>query len=628
MTKATSTLSSAKDIDVSHALSTTEHRTAYVPARVITASERIALVSGDEVLTYAELDSRANRIAHRLRDLSVGRDTLVGFCLERSPNWIVSAFGILKAGAAYLPLDPGYPLERLKFMLDDSHAAILLTQQRLSERLRGDWQSLDVDDLLASDDRVTWTDRAAIGGDDLAYVIYTSGSTGRPKGVPITHESLLNLVLWHQETFGVTPSDRATQLASPAFDAAVWELWPYLTAGATVYMPGVLERSEPESLRDYLVSKRITISFVPTSLAEQLITLKWPLDTTLRILLTGADTLHTYPPRTLPFTFVNNYGPTECTVVASSGPVIPEESVKELPSIGRPIANTQIYILNEAMQQVQTGVAGEIHIGGVGVAHGYLNRPELTTERFIPNPFSSAPNAKLFRTGDLGRYRADGQIAFIGRTDDQVKIQGYRIELNETNTLLNRHPMLQSSLVVAREDSSGGKRLVAYIVPKRGMQPTDRDLRSFLKDQLPDFMVPALFVRLDSIPLNASGKIERSALPAPSEKNILRDNDYVVARTPNEQAVISILAKLLDLKQLSANDNFFMMGGNSLLGAQVIAKVRDRFGVELSLLNLFDHPTASELSAEIDRLFVVRLSEMSEEEATRLVASLSRDTEI
>src|SRR6266567_5515711 len=280
-----------------------------------------ALVACDEVLSYLELDQRANQIAHYLRSLGVGPETLVGVCLERSVGMVVSALGILKAGGAYLPLDPAYPGERLAFMLQDAGARLLLTQRHLAKPLpAGKWQILDVDELRTSNYPVTRSENS-VSGNDLAYVIYTSGSTGRPKGVQITHASLLNLVFWHQQTFGVQLGDRATHLASPAFDAAVWELWPYLTAGASVYLPADVVRNEPTSLRDWLVAHRITITFVPTPLAERMISLPWPRDTALRLLLTGADTLHSYPPPGLPFTLVNNYGPTECTVVASSGAI-------------------------------------------------------------------------------------------------------------------------------------------------------------------------------------------------------------------------------------------------------------------------------------------------------------------
>ena len=442
-----------------------------------------ALVARDEGVTFLELGKRANRIAHYLRALGVGPNTLVGICLERSVAQVVSALGVLKAGGAYLPLDPTYPSERLTFMLNDAQAPVLLTKQHFAARLpAGKWRviNLDVDELQITCAPAD-SPNISMSGKNLAYVIYTSGSTGRPKGVQITNDGLLNLIFWHQQTFSVKPSDRATQIASPGFDAAVWELWPHLTAGASVFLPDDAIRNDPEALRNWLVAQRITITFAPTPLAERMMALQWPGETALRIFLTGSDTLHNYPPRNLPFTVINNYGPTECTVVASSGPVSSDECPDVLPSIGEPIANTQIYILDEQIQQVPVGVIGEISIGGAGLARGYLNHPELTAERFIPNPFSSDPNARLYKTGDLARYLPDGQIAFVGRIDEQVKIRGYRIELNEIVTVLNRHPMVQASLVSARENTPGDKSLVAYVVPKPGTQATDKDLRHFLE---------------------------------------------------------------------------------------------------------------------------------------------------
>lgn len=601
-----------------------------VSARAAAMPNAMAVTHGKLSLTYKELDVRASQLANRLRSLGVGPDAIVALYLNRSLAMVVGALAILKAGGAYLPLDPTYPSRRLAFIMKDAQAPILLTTECMVEEVPLRTQkvvTLDSEGRLAapaSSEPIL----AQAKAEDLAYVIYTSGSTGQPKGVEITHDSLLNLVFWHQRTFGVKPSDRTTQLANPGFDASVWELWPYLTAGATVFLPDDAIRNDPGSLRDWLVAKRITISFVPTPLAERMIALKWPCDTALRLLLTGADTLHTYPPPHLPFTLINNYGPTECSVVATSGPVPSGGLRNTLPSIGRPIANTQIYILDEQMQQVPVGTVGEIYIGGAGLARGYLNRPELTAERFIHNQFSSDPNSRLYKTGDLARYLTDGQLAFEGRIDEQVKIRGYRIELNEINTVLSCHPMLAATIVLAREDSPGDKRLVAYLVPKPGTVPTDTDLRQFLGQQLPDFMIPAIFIPIPSMPLNANGKIDRGALPAPTEVNILRDQGYAPALTPIEQTMTTMLAKLLHLQKVDPNDNFFLLGGNSLLGAQVIAQVRDTFGVELSLLGLFDHPTAAELSAEVERLLFAKVYTMSEAEAEQLTESFSKETDI
>jgi amino acid adenylation domain-containing protein len=534
---------------------------------------------------------------------------------------VVSALGILKAGGAYLPLDPGYPAERQAFMLEDARAPFLLTHRHLAKLLpAGKWQILDADEPRTSNLLVVPLERP-VSGKDLAYVIYTSGSTGRPKGVQITHASLLNLVFWHQQAFAVQPHDRATQLASPAFDAAVWELWPYLTAGASVYMPPDVVRHEPTSLRDWLVAHRITITFVPTPLAERMITLPWPGDTDLRLLLTGADTLHVYPPPGLPFTVVNNYGPTECTVVASSGAVPGHECPNALPSIGRPIANTEIHVLDEQMRPVAVGVTGELYIGGAGVARGYINHPELTAERFVTNPFSSNPKDRLYRTGDLGRYLPDGQIAFGGRVDDQIKIRGYRIEPGEIATALNRHPEVEASHVAPGEDTLEGKRLVAYLVPRSGSRLSFSALREFLGKLLPDYMVPSIFVLLEYLPVTLNGKVDLDKLPRPDAANVLRDRDKAATlpQTGLEPRVAGILANLLKVKRVEINDNFFLLGGHSLLGIQVIGRIRDTFGVELPLYRLFEAPTVAELSSEIERLLLAKIQAMSEEEAERML---------
>jgi amino acid adenylation domain-containing protein len=552
---------------------------------------------------------------------------LVGSCFERSIGAVVAALAILKAGGAYLPLDPAYPDARLTYQLKDSRVAVLLTQEKIAKRFHGgEWRvvTLDEAEVGAASDSADGAN-SVVTGDDLAYVMYTSGSTGRPKGVEITHKALLNLVCWHQRTFDVNPSDRASQLSSPGFDAAVWELWPYVTAGASVYMPDENLRYEPEALRDWLVANLITIAFAATPVAERMINLPWPSETALRVLLTGGDTLHTYPPLNLPFQVVNNYGPTECTVVASSGTVLPNERPDVAPSIGRPIVNTQIYILDEHMQQVPIGAVGEIHIGGAGLARGYLNHPELTAERFVPNPFTSDFNARLYKTGDLARYLPDGQISFLGRTDEQIKIRGCRIELNEITTVLSTHPMVEASLVLASEDTAGDKHLVAYIVAKSSSQPTGRNLRHFVGAHLPAFMVPDVFVRLDSMPVNANGKIDRLALPTATEANILRCETSACASTPTQQVLARIIEGLLRLEQVGMNDNFFLLGGNSLLGAQVIARVRETFAVELSLLSLFDHPTILELSSEIERLLFIKVNALTEDEVRLLMATRARD---
>src|SRR5882762_6437654 len=419
-------------------------------AQAAASPRALAVASGDRRLTYGELEARAERLANRLRSLGVGPDVIVGLCLKSSPAMVVGALGILKAGGAYLALDPAHPADRLAFLLNDAKPRLLVTADCLVDRLpRGDWQPIPLDpDGREAGSEPPERQRIPVPIESRAYVIYTSGSTGQPKGVEITHASLRNLVHWHQRAFAVTSQDRATQIAGVGFDAAVWELWPYLTAGASVHIPVDSTRQDPGALRDWLVSEAISITFLPTPIAERVMALPWPADTALRTLLTGADTLHRYPTPDLPFQVVNNYGPTECTVVATSGLVPPGHQADTLPTIGRPIDGAHVHVLDGTLRPVPPGTPGELYIGGAGVGKGYLGRPDLTAERFIKNPFSAEPAARLYRTGDLAKRLPDGQIAFLGRIDDQVKVRGHRIEPAEVVTALAEHPAIQESIVV------------------------------------------------------------------------------------------------------------------------------------------------------------------------------------
>ncbi|GAC1398968.1 MAG: hypothetical protein NVS4B12_14990 [Ktedonobacteraceae bacterium] len=581
-----------------------------------------ALVMADHVLSYGELNRRANQLAHYLLTQGVGPNVLVGLYIERSLDMVIGLLGILKAGGAYVPLDAAYPSERLSFMLEDAHTSIVVTKKQLAPRLSTqDIRVVCLDDdvaILAQQSEAEPTH--SLHPSDLAYVIYTSGSTGLPKGVQITHSSLLNLVFWHQQAFTVTASDRATQVASPAFDATGWELWPYLVTGASIYLPDEDTRIDPVKLRDWLVDNRITISFLPTALAEGVLVLEWPTPGSLRFLLTGADALHHYPASALPFAFINNYGPTEATVVTTSGRVLPVEHADGPPSIGRPIANTQVYILDEQLRQVPIGEVGELYIGGAGLAKGYLNRPELTAEKFIPHPFSSEPGAQLYKTGDLVRYLVDGQIAFVGRTDHQVKIRGYRIETNEIVSVLNRHSSIRASVVVAQEDAPGSKHLVAYIVLVPDESMSVASLRETLATRLPDYMIPTIFVVLESLPQTPNGKVDRNALPTPDETNILQDEIIALPTTPLEERLVEIVAPLLGLTQVSIDDNFFMIGGHSLLGTQVIMRIAETFGVELTLRSLFNAPTIRELAVEVEQLIFAKIEAMSDDEVQQLLA--------
>jgi amino acid adenylation domain-containing protein len=582
----------------------------------------VAVVGLEGVLSYAELEQRAAHVAGQLISLGLGREDVVGLAFRSGVAAVVAALGVLKAGAAYLPIDPDGPPDRTTGVLADASARVVICADD-APLAPGPWRMVRMNgggELVHAAPSATRANAAGSSLDDLAYVIYTSGSTGRPKGVQATHANLLHLVRWHQQAFAVTPADCASQMASLSFDAAVWEIWPYLAAGASLHIvdPGV--RANPSALRDWLLAHRITIGFVPTMIAERLIELSWPERTDLRVLLTGADTLRHYPPAGLPFVLVNNYGPTECTVVATSGRV-PEGGVPDRPpTIGRAISGARIHILDEHRRPLPTGTGGEIWIGGAGVARGYLGQPELTAQRFIPDPFSDRPGARLYATGDRGRLLPDGEVAFLGRADDQVKVRGYRVEPGEVAFALDRHPAIVTSFVTAREASSGDAGLMAYVVLADGIRPTPSDLHAFLSERLPIFMLPARFVVMPSLPLNPNGKVDRAALPAPETGDILRDEDPA-AGSVLEGQVAALLAELLAVDRIGSHDNFFHLGGHSLLAAQVIAHVSDRFGVELPLRTIFDHPTAGQLAAEIEGLVLAKIGAMREDPPAATIAA-------
>jgi amino acid adenylation domain-containing protein len=515
---------------------------------------------------------------------------------------VVGLLGILKAGGSYVPFDPTYPTERLAFMLADTQTPVLLTQQHLVDRLPK--ENVNLICLDTNWAQISQESQKAVVSnvkpDNLAYTIYTSGSTGRPKGVQIEHKSLLNLVNWHLAEFKVTAVDRATQVASLAFDACVWELWPYLSVGASIYISGEETRLSPEKLRDWLVSQGITISFLPTPLAERMLRLKWPADVALRTLLTGGDKLYRYPPTDLPFELVNNYGPTENTVVTTSGTIVPNEVPGLSPPIGGPIANVQLYILDAYLQPVPVGVPGELYIGGISLARGYLNRPELTTEQFITKPLKEVTHARLYKTGDLVRYLQDGRIEFIGRVDHQLKIRGFRIEPGEIETTLGKHPAVWKVVVLAHEGTPGNKHLVAYIVPREGHVPATTDLDRFLKEKLPDYMIPSHYVSLDNLPLTPNGKLDRGALPAFDPTRPELESAFVAPRTPNEEILTGLGAEVLGLERIGIHDNLFELGAHSLLVTQLISRVREVLKVELPLNSIFENPTVVDLAKIIE----------------------------
>ncbi len=567
-------------------------------------------------ISFADLEERSNRLAHHLRTLNISQGSCVALLLDRSIDFVVAALAVMKSGAAYLPLDASTPSERINFILDNADARRLITH-RSKGRTTTIAAEVTVIDL---DDRVTI---GAIGNEsaepldqlptanDLAYVIYTSGSSGQPKGVEITHGNLLSLIDWHVKAFDVSSADRASQVAGLGFDAAVWEIWPALCAGATVLFADEATRRSAPALKEWIIAQKITIGFVPTILAEQLLHGSWPAETALRTMLTGADTLHRRPIDGLPFQLVNNYGPSECTVVATSGLVTPSVDESGAPSIGRPIDHATVFLLDENLHRVAAGQPGELCIAGPLVGRGYRNNPLLTESRFTSFTDSNGSTHRIYRTGDRARTLANGEIAFLGRLDDQVKIRGYRVELGEIISALDRCPGVDASAVIARpamaNDPSAGLELVAYLVASPNASLRAGDLRTFLAARLPDYMTPEKFVRLKQLPMTANGKLDRAALPAPSASNLLDDNDGTTMKPAAaggtlDARIAAIVAGLLGKSTIGISENFFMAGGHSMFGVQLVAKIRESFGVKLTLRQLFGAPTVSALSTEVEKL--------------------------
>lgn len=555
----------------------------------------LALDCRGNQISFQELNERANQLARYLAALGVGREDKVGIYIERSVEMVVGMLGIIKSGAAFVPLATSQPVERLAYMMESSRIAVLLTRESLMDQLPAHWLQivcLDADWPLIEQERDEDL-RAAIEPDDVAYVMYTSGSTGRPKGVAVTHAGLLNLIHWHIREFALASDDHATQIASIGFDASVWEIWPALAAGATLHIVDDDLRASPLDLMDWVVSSCVTVSFIPTPIAECILELDWPASTSLRILLVGGDRLRDYPRPTLPFRLVNNYGPTENTVVATSGVVLSDSHCSATPSIGRPISNTQVYLLDRHLRPVPMGMAGELCIAGESLAREYLGQPSLTAERFIPDPFGARPGARLYATGDIACYRSDGSIDFLGRRDHQVKIRGVRIELGEIEAVLASHPAVKDAVVVLREDAHEEKRLIAYIVPK-GQPPTSSELQGYLYERLTDAMIPALFVMLNELPLTANGKLDRKALPAPDQR-VERRIKYEAPKNEIEKMIVDVWKAVLKIDDIGINDNFFELGGDSILSIQIVAQA-NQSGLRITAKQLFEKKTIAELA--------------------------------
>jgi len=559
-----------------------------------------------QVITYQELNRRSNQLANYLRRNGVGPEEIVGLYLERSIEMLAGLLGVLKAGGAYLPLDPAYPQERLNLMLSDAQVQIVVTQERFAGRLaQGQLQVICLDakdDPLAPEPDENLTPLAS--AENIAYVIYTSGSTGTPKGVLVPHRSVVNHNLALAKEFELKPSDHVLQFATLNFDAAVEEIFPTWSVGATLVLRPGETLLTGEELNSLIAAENLTVLDLPTAYwhewVNELALLKTPIPASLRLVILGgekaaAQSLAYWLRMSPGVTLLNTYGPTEGTIVDTVyalGPNIREWDPHEEIPIGRPIANVQVYVLDARLQPVPVGIPGELHIGGQAVARGYLNRPDLTAERFIPNPFSSDAGERLYKTGDLVRYRPDGNIEFLGRVDKQIKLRGYRIELGEIETQLQQHPEIEEAVLVAHSDTSIDKRLVAYVVTKN----QDLDLRTYLAQKLPEYMVPSAFVYLDRLPLTPSGKVDRRALPKPEFDRAGIKSEYTPPQSAKEQLLLETWQQALGFKEeagkpaIGVHDNFFELGGDSILSIQVIALAKQK-GLSLTPRQFFEHPT-------------------------------------
>jgi len=585
-------------------------------ARAAATPGQIALVQGRQQLSYGELNARANQLAHHLRRQGVGPEVLVGISFERSPDLLVALLAILKAGGAYLPLDPNYPAERLAFMLADSQAALLLTQRAFASRL----PVPDGLPLICMEEAAPLLVRESTANPannvqpaNLAYVIYTSGSTGRPKGVLVTHAGVLNHNLAVIKLFRLQPADRVLQFASINFDAAVEEIFPTWLAGATLVLrEGEILPSSSELL-ELIAQHRLTVLDLPTAYwhewVNELALSGAALPRSLRLVIAGGEKAAAeklrrwYELAGEQVTWVNTYGPTETTIISTFYEPTAEEKKSgawhEIP-IGKPIANTQAYVLDSHLEPVPVGIGGELYLGGAGVARGYLNRPDLTAERFVPDPFSNQAGARLYRTGDLVRRLADGNLEFLGRVDHQIKLRGYRVELGEIEAVLAQHPAVRKVAVMVQNSAAGEPRLVAYCEPAsdNGVL-TAQALRDFLKAHLPEYLIPAAFVLQEEMPLTAGGKVDRQALLAIEGSRLEMGREYVAPANPQEELLAGLWQELLGLERVSRHDNFFELGGHSLLATQLVTRVRAAFGVELPLRTIFETPVLADLAQRL-----------------------------
>ncbi|MBE9178535.1 amino acid adenylation domain-containing protein [Oculatella sp. LEGE 06141] len=594
-----------------------------IEAQVKQTPDAIALTFENQQLTYRELNHRANQLAHYLQAQGLQPDTLVGLCLERSLEMVIGILAVLKAGGAYVPIDPTYPSERLAFMLRDAQVPILLTQARFVHALPevpahcicldGDWEAIAA--------YPTTNPQSSVTLNHLAYVIYTSGSTGQPKGAMNTHVGLCNRLRWMQEAYHLTPIDCVLQKTPFSFDVSVWEfLWTLMTgARLVVAKPG--GHQDSTYLARLIAAERITtLHFVPSMLQIFLEEPNLSDCRNVRQMMCSGEALSTELQHRclerLPAALHNLYGPTEAAIDVTHWTCQRQDTGSSVP-IGRPIANTQIDLLDKAGNPVPIGVPGEVHIGGVGLARGYWNRPDLTAEKFIPNPFLKAndkrqtdslsvtvtplQSSRLYKTGDLARYRPDGTIEFLGRLDHQVKVRGFRIELGDVEAALSQYPGIRETVVVALDDEQGYKRLVAYVVADATAESSVSHLYDFLSNRLPEYMIPSVFVPLDAMPLTPNGKIDRRALPLPQTIRPNLDTAYIMPQTELEQAIAQIWQEVLQLETVGIHDNFFELGGHSLLLIQVNTRLRSQLQADLSILDLFRYPTIHAIAQHLSQ---------------------------
>ena len=559
--------------------------------------EALALRFENEILTYQKLNEKTNRLAHYLRNKGACAETILGVCLKRSPELVLTWLAVLKSGAAYLPLDPENPPERLQYMLRESSALLILTDESTADLFEDSPGKLILERVRSEiAEESAENPEVKIKDEDLAYVIFTSGSTGRPRGVGVEHKALLNLIRWHREEFRVTNVERASLVAGVGFDASVWELWPYLTAGASLFMAADETRRSPEKLRDWLLKQEITIIFVPTPMAEHLLELNWPADPPLRLMLTGGDRLRSRPDERIPFALVNNYGPTENTVVTTSGPVEkigPGSSTSAAPDLGEPIANTEVFVLDRDLRPVPDGLPGEMFIGGKNLARGYINDPDVTARRF---PLING--VRMYRTGDRVRRLPEGKIEFLGRLDFQIKIRGFRIEPGEIENALLELEGIGEALVLVRGNKTDTTELIAYLVCREAAPViSEREIRRQLKHKIPHYMLPRTCIFLEKMPLTPNGKPDRHRLPAPPEDLRSQNSKHL---SPIEETLCGIVAALLEKEAVAIDDDFFSLGGHSLLATRLLSRIRDSFQVELSLRTLFDEPRLSDLARRIE----------------------------